>query len=251
MEAISAFTLCSYERLLSIGLEAGYEFISFSDIGQERGPYNCVLRHDIDSELMNCGRILDVERSLGIKSTYFLMVRSTAYNLFCIEARRMVERIIGDGHVIGLHFMGELCEDEGMGNITLEVLREKKWIEDEFGVTVPVFSFHQPSKAVLEAQIQIPGTLNTYNKKQMGQYFYVSDTNMHWRHEHPEEIFKYHLYPKLHLLIHPMWWTEHDMVVHQKWLNVLRENRDAVIDHWALRERSLEGIDLKSLKQNN
>lgn len=238
------FELKSYERLLRTGIEAGYTFASFAEIGKEIGPRSCLLRHDVDSELLSCGGMLDVEKSQGVTATYFLMTRSTAYNLFSVEAAAIVARVLQDGHRIGLHFMGERCEGKSIPFIVEEVLRENRWLEQEFGVKAEAVSFHQPTQTILDAQIAIPGLVNTYNASQMAPYFYVSDTNMTWRHEHPAEIFSRGLHDRLQLLIHPMWWTPEPLETLDKWRNVLRNNQRAVIDHWQSRERTLANADL-------
>lgn len=238
------FELRYYQDLLRVGIEAGYEFVSFSEIGKEGSPRSCLLRHDVDSELLDCGGMLDVEKSLGVTATYFLMTRSTAYNLFSVEATEIVTRIVREGHRIGLHFMGERCEGKSIPFIIEDVLREARWLEQEFGVKVEAASFHQPTQTILDAQIAIPGLANTYNASQMGPYFYVSDTNMTWRHEHPRDIFSRGLHERLQLLIHPMWWTPEPLETLDKWRNVLRSNQQAVIDHWQSRERTLVNADL-------
>ena len=239
------FELKSYERLLQAGVDAGYKFVSYAEIGNERSQRSCLLRHDVDSELLDCDGMLDVEKSLGVTATYFLMMRSTAYNLFSVEATAMVGRMLRDGHKIGLHFMGERCEGQGIAEVVEEVLRETRWLEQEFDVKAEAVSFHQPTQAILDAQIEIPGLANTYNASQMAPYFYVSDTNMNWRHEHPMEIFSRGLYERLQLLIHPMWWTAEPLATLDKWRHVLRNNQQAVIRHWQSRERTLAGVDFK------
>jgi hypothetical protein len=238
------FELKSYELLLRRGIEAGYKFVSFAEIGKEELRRSCLLRHDVDSELLGCDAMLDVEKSLGVTATYFLMTRSTAYNLFSVEATAMVARMLRDGHKIGLHFMGERCEGRDAGHIIDEVLRETRWLEQEFGVKVEAVSFHQPTQTILDAKIAVPGLVNTYNAAQMAPYFYVSDTNMTWRHEHPADIFARGLHERLQLLIHPMWWTPDTLETLDKWRNVLRNNQQAVIDHWQSRERTLVNADL-------
>jgi hypothetical protein len=238
------FELRSYEDLLRTGIEAGYKFVSFAKIGKEASVRSCLLRHDVDSELLGCGGMLDIEKSLGVTATYFLMVRSTAYNLFSVEATAMVARMLRDGHRIGLHFMGERCEGKSIAFIVEEVLRETRWLEQEFSIKADAVSFHQPTQAILDAQIAIPGLANTYNVSQMAPYFYVSDTNMTWRHEHPWDIFSRGLHERLQLLIHPMWWTPVPLETLDKWRNVLRNNQQAVIDHWQSRERTLANADL-------
>lgn len=238
------FTLTAYRALLKAGLDAGYAFLKFTDIGAEGSERSCLLRHDVDSELLALDGMLAVERDLGIKATYFVMTRSTAYNPFSVEGRSAIERILADGHSLGLHFMGELCEGMPAGEVSTRVLREKAWLEEEFGTSVDVVSFHQPTRAILDGQIVVPGMCNTYNKSQTDPYIYVSDTNMTWRHEHPAEIFERGLHPRLQLLVHPMWWTPASVDLRTKWQMVLEHNRRSLLDHWRARERSLSDIDL-------
>jgi hypothetical protein len=243
--APSGFELQSYEDLLRTGIAAGYRFVTFADIGRESSLRSCLLRHDVDSELLGCGSMLDIEKELGVNATYFLMTRSTAYNLFSVEATAMVGRMLREGHRIGLHFMGERCEGRSVAFVVEEVLRESRWLEQEFGVKIEAVSFHQPTQIILDAQIAIPGLVNTYNTSQMTPYFYVSDTNMVWRHEHPQEIFSRGLHERLQLLIHPMWWTPNPLETLAKWRNVLLNNQQAVIDHWQSRERTLMNVNFE------
>ena len=240
------FLLSTYSDILETALKNDYCFIPYERIGREESPRSCLLRHDIDSELLGCEPMLDIERRLGVQATYFVMVRSTAYNLFCIESLRMVDHIRNDGHSIGLHFMGELCEGESAQLLCEKVLREADWLEAEFQTRISAVSFHQPSRAVLEGDLDIPNLYNTYNRNQMRLYVYVSDTNMKWQHEHPIEIFSRVIYRRLQLLIHPMWWTKSKLNTREKWHAVLDGNRKAVLSHWAERERTLNGINIFS-----
>jgi SAM-dependent methyltransferase len=238
------FDLAGYARMLEAALQAGYEFLTFDRIGLEGRPLSCLLRHDVDSELLGCGPMLDVERNLGVRATYFIMVRSTANNAFSLEGRAAVERILADGHRIGLHFMGERCDGDAHQAISEEVRREAQWLRAEFDTPIEAVSFHQPTRAILDGQLDIRGMVNTYNRRQMGDYFYVSDTNMHWRHGHPADLFRRAEHPRLHLLIHPMWWTPKPVSLREKWLRVLRTNQEAVVGHWQARERTLERVEL-------
>ena len=156
----------------------------------------------------------------------------------------MVERLLRSGQDIGLHFMGELCADDSAGALIEKVQIEAAWLEREFGTRINAVSFHQPTRRILDGALAIEGLVNTYNSSQMGGYFYVSDTNMQWRHEHPAEIFSGGLHPRLQLLVHPIWWTETPLPVEQKWLQVLAANNETVVAHWQERERTLEKIRL-------
>jgi hypothetical protein len=239
-----AFTLKSYEQLLQIGLDAGYRFSSFSEPDEFPDGPTCLLRHDIDNELLHCDPMLSVERRLGVRATYFVMLRSSAYNLHCVEALEIIKRIIADGHWLGLHFMGERFENATADEIVSEVRREAAWLETEFGVPVRAVSFHQPSRSIIEGNLEITGLVNTYNRKQLAGYHYMSDSNMDWRGHDPYQALSGRQYWKLQLLIHPMWWTHHPLSLLEKWQSVLRMNTRATTEHWQAREATLRNASV-------
>ncbi|HZP91655.1 MAG TPA: hypothetical protein VFB20_02065 [Burkholderiales bacterium] len=236
------FVLSTYRRTLEAGIAAGYDFVGYADIGSESAPLTCLLRHDVDAEIFSLDPMADIEASLGIRATYFVMTRSTVYNLFGLEASRAVARLIDKGHRIGLHFMAEPYEEDGNDALIERIGREAEWLRREFGTAVQAVSLHQPSQRVLAARIQVPSLVNTYHPEEMRDYFYVADTNMGWRQEHPAEIFARRLRPRLQLLIHPIWWTERPLNVRDKWRAVLQASRRAVIGHWRERERTLRDL---------
>lgn len=236
---ITDFLLSSYGEMLRTALEAKYEFVPYGEIGKEGPAATCLLRHDVDAELFQCGAMAELEAELGIRATYFLMTRSTTYNLFSIEGLRMVEKLLASGHDIGLHFMGELHEAGSAQELAAAVKEEAGWLGREFGRRIQAVSFHQPTRAILEGDVRIEGMRNTYSKTDMRDYFYVSDTNMQWRQEHPTAIFSRRLHRRLQLLVHPIWWTEKQLTVPAKWAHALRGHQEAVLTHWEKRERTL------------
>ena len=141
------FELRSYGDLLRTGIEAGYKFVSFDEIGKETSPRSCLLRHDIDSELLGCGGMLEVEKSLGVTATYFLMTRSTAYNLFSVEATAMVARILSEVTGLACISWASAAREKAFPSVVEEVLREARWLEQEFGVKAEAVSFHQPTSS--------------------------------------------------------------------------------------------------------
>jgi hypothetical protein len=172
------------------------------------------------------------------------MTRATNYNLFSVEGIRTVEQLLALGHEIGLHFMGELLKDRREPELVSSVLEEVSWLERQFGTKIKAVSFHQPTREILEGDLTIGELVNTYSRTQLREYFYVSDTNMQWRHEHPFEMFSRRLHPRIQLLIHPIWWTEVPLPVTEKWLEALRAQNAAVIAHWEQRERTLQSGEL-------
>lgn len=199
------FTLDAYRVLLERAQNSQYKFLAFSD--QKRFVCNkvCLLRHDIDVDLGAALEIAKVEADLGIRATYFLMLRSPIYNLMSRSNTRLVQTILDLGHWLGLHY------DEGFYPDSRYMLEE--WIRIEanilmnlFGQEIKVVSFHQPSSRVLSGEIKLTEFVNTYDSNDLAGFFYISDSNKVWKHD-PYQIVTESLWPKLHLLIHPLWWN--------------------------------------------
>ena len=233
------FTLAAYRHLLEAGLASGYRFLGFDRVTREDTPLSCLLRHDLDSELLGCLPMANLEADIGVSATYFVMLRSTAYNALCLEALRVIERVLRRGHHLGLHFMAEPWDAEEPTALAHRVVHEVAILEREFGCRISAVSFHQPSQRILAGQLVLGSLINTYNTAQLAGYAYVSDSNMRWRGDPPLSIFSRRSHPRLQLLIHPMWWTEHSASVEEKWRVVLRTNRSVLLEHWHAREVTL------------
>lgn len=190
--------------MLQAALKSGYEFRFFNNFNS--GKNICVLRHDVDADLSAALEMAEIEFEIGVKSTYFLMTRSSVYNLFSRVNMQKVKAIIDLGHQIGLHF------DSGYlphADISLEqfIDAEADYLAKQFQQKIKVVSFHQPGSDILSGKVKLKKYLNTYDKNDMKGLHYVSDSNKVWKQEHPYIIFKQQLHKKLQLLIHPMWWA--------------------------------------------
>ncbi len=234
------YNISEYKELLSNAKTLGYDFVFYGNEDKEI-ENKCILRHDIDTELLLIDPILDIEKELDIHATYFIMMRSTLYNPFCIEAKRIISKILEHGHQLGLHYMGEMFLGD-LDKISKDICREKEILENEFDTSVNVVSFHQPSKKFLEAEIKIPGLINTYNKDQMKNYNYFSDSNMRLSKNDLKNLFLNGSNNKIQLLIHPIWWISNSQDIIKKWKNVLNENQLVQIKHLISRERTLSNF---------
>ena len=84
----------------------------------------------------------------------------------------------------------------------LESILEKK---------VDTVSMHEPSSHILNMDLKIPDMINSYSKKYFHEYKYLSDSMMRWR-EDAETIVREGKYQKLHILTHPFWYQETEML---------------------------------------
>jgi hypothetical protein len=195
------YSFRAYENIIQTGIDNGYEFEVFKNIlDQKKAIY---LRHDIDVDLGYALEMAKIESQKGIKSTYFMMLRSPVYNLLSRENTELLHKIINLGHEIGLHY------DEGFyhGNETLNALisKEVEILESFFKIKVSTISFHQPSKKIIDNKVDLEGFYNTYDKEDMSGIFYLSDSNMAFKTD-PIELIKSKVHDKIQILIHPIWW---------------------------------------------
>jgi hypothetical protein len=153
--------------------------------------------------------VAELESTLGIRATYFLMLRSPVYNLLSRANSQLVNRIAALGHWIGLHY-DQGFDPEPSVSLADSVGREALILEEMFGVSIGAVSFHQPGPEILRNDLRFRTLVNTYDREDMRGFEYVSDSNMTWQSLSAHEIFRRSIYPRLHLLIHPLWWVAAD-----------------------------------------
>ena len=219
------FTHRAYRDLLRQAVESGYRFAGFGEIDALRDDPGklCLMRHDCDNDLVAAARLAEIEAAEGVRSTYFVMLRSAMYNLLAPTNARLVRQILGCGHWLGLHFDESLAADASDDGIAELVDRERRLVSREFGVPIDAASFHQPGDRVLQGRIRL-NCVNTYDRCDMGGFHYTSDSNLVFRGGEPAELFQRAAHPKLQILIHPEWWTEDAMPAAAKWDRMLLNN---------------------------
>lgn len=198
------FTIKAYVALLELLMFKGYNFCSY----QESDIYEkCViLRHDVDFTLDKALQMAIIENSLGIKSTYFILLSTDFYNVFSKQSFKKLQQIMQLGHEIGLHFDEKRYNIKTINDMEKHIENELNIISDLLNYQVNVISMHRPSDLVLENDIQFKNIINSYSFKFFKSMKYISDSRMNWR-EDPIEIIKSDNYQKLHILTHPFWYS--------------------------------------------
>ena len=102
LNELQEFTLDHYINLIRY-LQQNYRIIPFCDVRYEDTPY-LILRHDIDFSLRDALTMAKIEKDLGVRSTYFVLLSTQAYNLFEGENIAILKQISEFGHEIGLHY---------------------------------------------------------------------------------------------------------------------------------------------------
>lgn len=152
----------------------------------------------------------------GVKSTYFVLLTSDFYNVFSKKSCDGLKQIMDNGHTIGLHF-DEVRYPELLGDVKAvkgKIIEEAELLSRAIGCKVDIVSMHRPSQFVLEADIDIPGIINSYGQIYFKKFKYLSDSRRRWR-EPVDEIIQSERYEKLHILTHPFWYNETEEDIHE------------------------------------
>ena len=170
------FTYRAYKSLLDNLQKTGYSFVNYHNWYDYE---KCViLRHDIDQDISKAVHLANIEKNEGVESTYFVLLTSDFYNVFSKESSEGLKRILDCGHEIGLHF-DEVRYPEAEGDvdkISELIQKEAYFLGQAIGKKISTVSMHRPSKGLLEANIEIPGIINSYRKTFFKEFKYLSDS---------------------------------------------------------------------------
>lgn len=205
------FTYSAYERLINNIKENNYTITNYHDY-QTREKV-CILRHDIDYSMERAMKLAELEMTLNVRSTYFVLVSGSFYNVFSEECKEQVIKLAKMGHEIGLHFDETVYENNNVSyknRMIDKILFEKELLESATGVNISVVSMHRPSKKTLNENLKIPGMINSYSEEFFDKFKYVSDSRRRWR-ENIEEIIKSKEYGQLHVLTHAFWYNDTEL----------------------------------------
>ena len=73
------FTYDAYKNLIRVLKKNKYVITDYHNY--QNTEYPCILRHDIDYSLEKAVRFAQMEASMGVRSTYFVMITSQFYNV--------------------------------------------------------------------------------------------------------------------------------------------------------------------------
>ena len=201
------FTIDGYIELLEILRENDYNIADYQEFQKYK---RCViLRHDVDFDLHRALSLAKIEYHYGVKSTYFILLTSNFYNIFSQRNKEIVNEIQDMGHTIGLHF-DEMAYPQNAGiadKIEQDIRKELCVLSELFATDITVFSYHRPTKSILDANIKLQGIVNSYGTLFFKEFKYLSDSRMNWR-EPVLDIVREGFYPQLHILTHPFWYYE-------------------------------------------
>lgn len=212
------FTYKEYVELINLLKNKNYNFSNYLNCDEYGRAV--VFRHDIDNSLEKALEIARIENENKVSSTFFVLLSTNFYNIFSKESNEVLTEILNLGHNIGLHFDEKRYEISSVEDL-------EYWVEWECNILgavlkkeIKTVSMHRPSKWILENDIQFKGLVNSYSKKFLSDYKYLSDSRMHWR-EDVIGIVKSEHYERLHILTHPIWYSEKTEKMDEKLMNFI------------------------------
>jgi len=200
-----SFSPDAYATLIAALRERGYEFRDYEKASPD--ARHIILRHDVDFSLEMALMMAEREAGLGVKATYFVLLRTEFYNLLSSQGLTMLKKIQQAGHRIGLHFDAALYEDSP-SVIDTAAERECKIVESALEGPIDLISFHRPARELIAQQEYIGGRINAYGPKFVKDMGYCSDSRGAWHYGPPLENEAIRDGRALQLLVHPIWWQE-------------------------------------------
>ena len=213
------FTYHSYRFLLKLLMENGYAFSDYKSY--QNFPRCVIMRHDIDSVPKAALPLAEIEKELGISSTWFVLLTSDFYNPMAPSALSVLRKLREMGHEIGLHYDEAAYEPVAPEETVSKIVRECALLSEILGAEVRSVSMHRPSPAMLEADLKIPGIVNSYGKTFFREFKYLSDSRRRWR-EPVLDIIQSGQYDRLHILTHAFWYHEKEQTISETVGNFIR-----------------------------
>jgi hypothetical protein len=230
------FSPTGYAQLLQSIRDHGYQTVTFNDLNNRApGIKYFLLRHDVDVNLDYAHEMAKREADFGVRSTYFVMLRSPFYNLWSRIASQLLREIAKMGHAIGLHF--DAAFSQGPEKTRAEwIAFEAETLSALANTEVKAFSLHQPTPEAIDQRLQINGMINTYHPDHMKDFTYISDSNRDWRGKDPIALMK--TGENIQLLAHPIWWMNANSDIEACWDDAINLNFQRVQEQVLATERA-------------
>ena len=187
-----------YIKVIDLLTEHGWT--ASLDWHSQQAVNNVLIRHDIDFSIEYAYEVAQLERELGITSTYFFMISSNMYNLFSQKNINLVHKIRDLNHKVSLHYDPTVYTSDNF------FAWEKASFEEIFNVEIDIVSIHRPRDFLIENNKLINGIAHTYMDKYFKDMVYISDSGGKEIYQKIQEYVKLPPKKPLQLLTHPIWW---------------------------------------------
>lgn len=233
------FTYQAYIDFINWLKKKEYKFVSFDhDFKSKKVVIN---RHDVDFSLEKAYEIGKIDHSLGIKSTFFILVSSFFYNLFDKKSKLLLEKLMSLGHDIGLHFDETQYPINSILDFEKYLIYECKTLSNIIEKEIVVFSNHRPSEFVLSGiEIEHP-IINAYSHDNFVSTKYFSDSRMHWREDIGAKI-EQNKYNKIQINTHPFWYSKEEKTIKEVFIEFINKHKKNFYSELLLSTKDFEQI---------
>lgn len=186
--------------------EAGYKIAQMKELTEAvcNNKKYLFLRHDVDLSLESAYYMANFEHTLGIKSSYFILLYSPLYSPLSPDAIKQLKSIVDMGHEICYQVDTRFCRS---------ISSDMRTLSKVAGTTVDCYAPHfitaNPpiTSNMLDPYETANNAMNFSHMNNTPDFHYLSESGMNWR----EGCFCEHIdkYRCLQVLIHPEWWV-HD-----------------------------------------
>jgi hypothetical protein len=202
----------TYKKLEKHLIKAKSDF-KFCGFDENIDDFGCVLlRHDIDFSMDKALEMAIFQSKLGIKATYYFLLRTDNYNIFSEKTNLELREIRKLGHDIGLHFdhayYGKMQDEDQL----IKLLSfEKDIFENETNIKINSFAYHNTTPDILKFnKLKYANMINVYNDLYFKKIRYCSDSYGIWRFKSMYDELENN--KSIQILLHPALWSEKAML---------------------------------------
>jgi hypothetical protein len=233
-----------------------FSFNSYSEIFQLYGnsirvcdykkyKKGIVVRHDIDWDIKKAYEFSLFEKSIGVSSTYYVMITSEIYNIFSLKNSKMLKKMMENDFELGLHFDPMLYINRKK-SLSYYFHKEIEIFEIFFEQKILSYSMHQPS---VHGQYLKTDLIDAYSDDIFSDECYISDSCFNFRGKDPIKFLSKSKECLMQFLTHPSQWSKLGIKSYNEFVNYKISNfKD---DLYKVYEFNYEFQKQKNIKINN
>lgn len=213
LEGIDGFTSGAYRELLTAFRAGNRKFCCFGDfrVGSDSRPKPTdgfvLVRHDIDFLPEYAIEMAELEAALDVRSTYFLQLTCSSYNLLCARYIDFAKRLVSLGHEVGLHYELGVIEKLDAKDPVRILEQQADLLGLIAGKRIESISMHAPSLSGADP-FRNTRFVNAYDAEIAKEIPYFSDSAGGWRDAAHAVLTSNDLPPRFQFLVHPLFWRE-------------------------------------------
>ena len=207
------FTYRHYQECIELAKSKSYEFYRLCDYASltSDSKKSIFMRHDVDHCLDLALNMAELERDLGVNSTYYVRMHSKNYNVLSLQSTKKLRSIIAMGHEVGLHYEPSYAEIMNIDKLKF-LKSDLSALENCLSYKVVGVSPHEPTR---EGTFKIEESLlsqvglkyQAYDDIFFKNMKYISDSSCNWREGCMHEFIESET-DRLCILTHPFWWYQ-------------------------------------------